>query len=63
MPRVVVDSDSMYPVYFVRAMRETEWPERAIDLTDDELADYKRVNAEFEEWQQRLADKLSAVGS
>lgn len=53
-----VTPDEWYPVYEVvehRPNRDSWWDGHEVTLTDAEYADYLRVVAEFNAWQDRLA--------
>lgn len=56
--RVQIDDDERYPVYFVAAVDDEsadEDQEFNAEMTAQELADYRRVLAEYYAWQDKLA--------
>lgn len=52
--RIYIDRDELWPW-----MREdNKYYEGYVDLTDEEYAELKKVNAAFFEWQEKLKDRL-----
>jgi hypothetical protein len=61
MARYLIEGNEWYPVY---AIAEDEiarqWCMGAADLTDDEVADFKRAVTEFKKWQAIIREKMNA---
>jgi hypothetical protein len=55
-----VYSGERWPDYSLEAPDEDE-PEYNIKLSDEELADFNRVQREYEAWQKRLADFKESI--
>lgn len=63
--RVQIDDDERYPDYFVAAVDDDsadEYQEYNAEMTAQELADYRRVLAEYDAWQVKLAEKIRFTG-
>lgn len=57
--RTCVDADEAYPVYSVLSSCAGYFHQH-IELTEEERADFERVDAEFWAWQERLQEKADA---
>ena len=53
MPTKGLHYEELYP--FFSLIDKLEWCQVKLDLSEEELADYDRVQREFSAWQERLA--------
>ena len=54
-----LDVDESFPVFTLQDNRG--WDDAAYppqEFTEEELADYQRVNKEFADWQRRLSERF-----
>lgn len=56
MPKVLITETEWYPVY-----REDEDYGREIEMTDEELATYRKVAEAFDNWQDILENRYIAA--
>lgn len=56
MPRKLISTEEFYPVYVINLNYDCGEP--TAEFTDEELADYHRVDKEWMEWQSKLYDKI-----
>jgi len=58
MSKWYVDQEEWYPVF---TLKDKEiWPGcfgQPVEFTDDEIADYLRVQKEFDAWQKKIGER------
>jgi len=51
------DSDEYYPFYF-EVPADAKWKDGTVELTEEELQDFRLCMQKMEEWQKILRDKI-----